>query len=256
MALSKVNIGTSPNDDTGDTIRESFTKVNLAIDEIETKMPALDTVNPTLTMHVGATGSAAQMDVVDSETGHLVASMEWYKPDQDFTFNLFDRTTGAMKAEFVMKPDGNGYIGGEQIQTTPDRASMRLNQPVNVDANDTTYVIFPLDEIVTQKGCTANASTHKILIKDTGDYTIARGVIAGFSGQEEMALMVFVNDIPYSGYPLTVQGKANNKPVSIFWADEVSLSAGDIVDIRVRNFDAGNVTFHVKRATLQVRKIA
>ena len=256
MALAKVDIGTVANDGTGDVLRDAFIKINTAIGEVDKRMPLLDPDNPTLTMHVSTAGTAAQMDVVDDETGHLVATMEWYKAAQEFTFNLFDRTTGVLKAEFEIKPDGNAYIGGEKIMTTPERASMRLNTPLNVDANDSAYVIFPLDEIVTAKGCTADAGTHKITVGSTGNYTVSRGVIAGFNGQEEMALMLFVNGNPYSTYPLTVQGKSNRKPVSIYWTDEMSLTTGDIIDIRVKNYDSGNVTFHVKRATLQVRKIA
>jgi len=256
MALQQVNIGTNPDDGTGDVLRLAFMKVNLAIADVDKKMPKLDEQNPTLSMHVGSGGTAAQMDVIDTETGHLVASMEWFKTNQDFTFNLFDRTTGALTAEFEIKPDGNAYIGGEKVLTAPERASMRLNTPVNVAADDSGYIIFPLDEVVTAKGCVANTASHDITISSTGDYTVSRGVIAGFNGQEEMALMLYVNGNPYSTYPLTVQGKANAKPVSIYWTDEVSLSKDDVIDIRVKNNDSGNVTFHVKRATLQVRKIA
>ena len=117
-------------------------------------------------------------------------------------------------------------------------------------------MVFPLDEVVTAKACTVDATAHTIKIASTGDYTVSRGVIAGFNGQEEMAIMLFVNGVEYSTYPLTVQGKSNSKPVSIYWTDEVSLSKDDVIELRVKNSDTGNVTFHVKRATLQVRKIA
>jgi hypothetical protein len=50
--------------------------------------------------------------------------------------------------------------------TTLDRASMRLNAPGNVTADDTAYIVFPLDEIVTAKGCVADAANHKITINN------------------------------------------------------------------------------------------
>jgi hypothetical protein len=259
MALDEINIGVAANDGTGDDLRTSFIKTNLAIEEIGRKMDELDADNPTIPMHVSAAGTAAQMEVIDDETGHLVATMEWYKATQEFAFNLFDRTTGVLKAEFEIKPTGKAYLGGKEIlvegTATHNRASMRLNSPSNVTATDIDYVKFPLDEVVSEAGCTASAANHNITIGATGSYAVTRGIIAGFNSGEELAIMVFINNNPYSTYPLTVQGRSNSKPVSVFWTDEVPLTTGDVVDIRVKNYDTGSVTFHVKRATLQVRKL-
>jgi hypothetical protein len=106
MALDLIDIGTAADDGTGDDLRTSFIKTNLAITEIENKMPVLDKDNPSLEMHVSTTGLAAQMQVIDDETGHLVATMEWHKASQEFIFSLFDKNTGALKSGFSAMPDG------------------------------------------------------------------------------------------------------------------------------------------------------
>ena len=117
MALEDINIGTNPDDGTGDKLRNAFIKINTAIDEIENKMPLLDKDNPLFDMEVSAIGSAAMMRVIDKETGHLVATMEWLKAEQEFVFNLLDKNTGLSKATFEIKPDGKAYIGGIEMLT-------------------------------------------------------------------------------------------------------------------------------------------
>jgi len=134
------------------------------------------------------------------------------------------------------------------------KASMRLSAPVDVVGVDTAYALFPMDQVVSQNECVADAATHSITVNKAGNYYISRGIVAGFNGSEEMALMLHVNDVAYSTYPLTLQGRSNTKPVTMYWTDEVTLNTGDKVDLRVKNFDTGSVTFHVKRATLQVKK--
>lgn len=76
--------------------------------------------NPTMKMSVKAPGIAAQMQVVDDQTYHTVASMEWLKTTQEFIFTLMDRITGTAKAIFEVKSDGHAYIGGKKIANEDD----------------------------------------------------------------------------------------------------------------------------------------
>ena len=75
--------------------------------------------NPAVELIAEPTSTAAQMQVVDKETGRMAASMEWFKATQEFVFTLFDTATGVAKAGFELKQDGKGYIGGSEILTSP-----------------------------------------------------------------------------------------------------------------------------------------
>ena len=79
--------------------------------------------NPTMKMEVEDAGHNAQMQVLDKKTGHAVASMEWIKSTQEFSFALFDNLTGVVKATFEIKPDGKAYIGTKQVATLDDVTS-------------------------------------------------------------------------------------------------------------------------------------
>ena len=81
-------------------------------------MPLLDKDNPTMKLMVSDTGLAAQMQVISNS--RAVATMEWLKSTQEFMFALMDKDTGAVKADFVIKPNGHAYILGKQIATTPE----------------------------------------------------------------------------------------------------------------------------------------
>jgi hypothetical protein len=75
--------------------------------------------NPAMKMEVEAGGHSAQMQVIDKEAKHAVASMEWLKATQEFVFTLYDKTSGVAKATFEIKPDGKAYLKGKEIATVP-----------------------------------------------------------------------------------------------------------------------------------------
>jgi len=77
--------------------------------------------NPNMSMHINAAGTSAQMQVIDKATGHIVATMEYYKPDGAIMIDVADPTTGAIKNEFEIKPDGFVYINGSKIITEEHR---------------------------------------------------------------------------------------------------------------------------------------
>ena len=72
-------------------------------------------------MHINAAGDTAQMQVIDSDTGHIVSTMEYYKPDGAVMIDVADATTGVVKNEFEIKPDGFVYINGSKIITEEHR---------------------------------------------------------------------------------------------------------------------------------------
>ena len=80
-------------------------------------MPMLDKDNPAMKMHVSASGAAAQMQVIDDETGHLVAEMSWMKGTQEFALMINERTTGVLKSSFVINANGETYISGSKAMT-------------------------------------------------------------------------------------------------------------------------------------------
>ena len=157
-----------------------------ALKDLQTYLEAnlmhnLDPDNPTMPMHVSATGTAAQMQVVDDETNHIVATMTWHKPTQTFTFALFDKDTGARKIEFLMSPDGRIYMNQHQIFNQSDLGDIH------------TYVA---GKTLTEK--LMELKTQVDTLSHATSTTIAEPVIAGaipVSGDEGGFVMVFLKDM-------------------------------------------------------------
>jgi len=66
--------------------------------------------NPNMSMHINAAGDSAQMQVIDTATGHIAATMEYYKPDASFRFDLAHPISGAIINEFAFRQDGKMYV--------------------------------------------------------------------------------------------------------------------------------------------------
>ena len=77
--------------------------------------------NPSMEMAVEAAGISAQMSVHDVETNRLVATMEWLKSTQTFSFVLLDRNTGVVKNSLDMKQDGTSVLHGGIVLTEENR---------------------------------------------------------------------------------------------------------------------------------------
>jgi len=128
------------------------------------------------------------------------------------------------------------------------KAAMRLHNAQIVSVNDTTWSVLPFDEVTVERGgFSCSTTTHSIVVPSSGLYSIHQGVDAGFPGTEELNLMSYVNGSPYSSEYLAMQGRSNNKPVSMFWESTVTLNAGDEIDIRCLNGDSGNFDLRVIR---------
>ena len=133
------------------------------------------------------------------------------------------------------------------------RASMRLGNPTSTTFDDTNWTVLPFDTVTqTKNGFVCDINNGTITVPRDGIYEVSSGVDAGFPGTEELNLMVFVNGSPYSSYPMAIQGRSNNKPVALYWESTVSLSAGDVLDIRGQNGDSGSFTCNILRMIFAV----
>ena len=140
---------------------------------------------------------------------------------------------------------------------TITRGAMRLATPTDHSFNDASYTVVDMDTVAQQSGdLSVDISTNSITVNKDGVYKVSLGVDAGFGGQEELQLMVHIDGVEYSQYPMAIQGRGANKPVSIFWENTVNLSAGDTLDLRGKNGDIGSFTLHVQRATLALEQLS
>jgi hypothetical protein len=133
------------------------------------------------------------------------------------------------------------------------RASMRLGTPVSETFDDVSWNVLPFDTVTQEKnGFVCDIGNGTITVPRDGIYEVSSGVDAGFSGQEELNLMVFVNDSAYSSQAMAIQGRTANKPVALYWESTVSLSAGDVLDIRGQNGDSGSFNCNILRMIFAV----
>ena len=133
------------------------------------------------------------------------------------------------------------------------KAAMRLATPAVQIVGDTVWVSVDCDTIVVARGgVTANTADNKITIPKTGLYIINFGIDAEFAANDELDVVGFVNNVEYSLQPAAMQGAGAGKPVNMFWQSTLPLNAGDEVDIRMRNGDAGNIDPLVRRVSFSV----
>ena len=99
------------------TIGTLFSALNVPREKYELKGN-----NPRMKMSVDAGGISAQMAVHDVETNRLVATMEWLKTTQTFSFVLLDRNTGVVKNSLDMKQDGTSTMHGSLVLTAENRS--------------------------------------------------------------------------------------------------------------------------------------
>ena len=135
--------------------------------------------------------------------------------------------------------------------------SMRLSAPDDTqDFSDVDYSIVMFDEIVEDRGLLkVNLNDNSITVKEAGLYSIEIGFCAGFPGSEELNLMTLVNDVPYSSEPAAIQGRNNNKPVSLFWKSTARLKKNQKIQLGAMNGDTGSVTPRIKRLHFEVKRV-
>jgi len=133
------------------------------------------------------------------------------------------------------------------------KAAMRLATPATQIVGDTDWVTVDCDTIVVERGgLTASTVTNEITVPKTGLYVFEFGIDAEFAANDELDLVAFVNDVQYSLEPAAMQGNGAGKPENMFWQSTVPLNAGDIIDIRMRNGDTGNVDPFIRRVSFSV----
>ena len=133
------------------------------------------------------------------------------------------------------------------------KGSLKLSGPTSLPINDTTFTLIPMDELVVERGSfDVDPAAGTITVTKDGLYEVKSGVDVAFPGTEELQLMIFVNGNPADPDNMAIQGRGNNRPVSLFWAVTTQLSAGDVVDIRAINGDSGNTTLNFIRCKLSV----
>jgi hypothetical protein len=133
------------------------------------------------------------------------------------------------------------------------RGSMRLATPYDHTFNDVDWAVINFDDTTQEKGgIVCDESTGAITVPNTNVYEICVGVNAGFSGQQELQLSVFVNGTQVHPEPLAIQGRSANKPVSLYWEASFALNAGDVVDVRGHNGDSGSFTCHIKNLAFAI----
>lgn len=135
------------------------------------------------------------------------------------------------------------------------KSAMRLAAPTTQTISDAGYTVLEFDEVTVQRGgMNADPVTNSITVASTGLYSVHVGVDGTFPGAEMLELMVFVDGVAYSPHPLILQGRANQKPVSIFWESTADLNDGASIDVRGRNGESGSFDLNLQRMYLCVIK--
>jgi len=135
------------------------------------------------------------------------------------------------------------------------KGAMRLATPATQNINDADWTVLEFDAITDERGgFICDITSNTITVPSTGLYTVNHGIDANFPGSEMIELMTYVNDVEYSPHYLILQGRNNQKPVSIFWQSTVSLTAGDVINIRCRNGESGSFDLDLQRMYVAVIK--
>jgi len=68
--------------------------------------------------------------------------------------------------------------------------------------------------------------------------------------------MYFINGNPYSAENISMEGEGASDPVVINWTSTAHLNAGDVIDLRTKNADAGsgNITVTFKRLYFAIKE--
>jgi len=131
------------------------------------------------------------------------------------------------------------------------KAAMRLSAPATQSIDDADFSVLEFDEVTVQRGgFNADPSTNSITVPSSGLYSVHIGVDGTFPGSEMLELMVFVDGAAYSPNSLVLQGRANQKPVSLYWESTVDLVAGATIDVRGRNGESGSFNLNFQRMYL------
>ena len=128
------------------------------------------------------------------------------------------------------------------------KGAMRLAAPITQNITDADFTELLFDQVTIERGgIICDPNTNSITVASSGLYTVNQGIDATFPGSEMIEVISFVNGVEYSPEYFVLQGRANQKPVSMFWQSTVSLSAGDVVTMRAKNGESGSFDLNLKR---------
>jgi hypothetical protein len=135
------------------------------------------------------------------------------------------------------------------------KGAMRLAAPATQTITDADFTVLEFDTVTDERGgFVCDPATNSITVPSTGLYTVNQGIDAIFPGSEMIEVMSFANDVEYSPEYLMLQGRANQKPVSLFWQSTVSLTAGDVINLRCKNGEAGSFDINLIRMYFAIIK--
>ena len=145
----------------------------------------------------------------------------------------------------------------KRLKSKLSLGSMRLIAPDDTQVfDDVDYSIVGFDQIVESRGdLKVSLDDDSIVVNETGLYSLEIGFCAGFPGTEELNLMTIIDGVPYSSEPAAIQGRNNNKPVSLFWKSTARIKAGQKIQLGAMNGDAGTVTPRIKRLHFEVKRV-
>ena len=134
------------------------------------------------------------------------------------------------------------------------RAAMRLSTEISQTIRSDEYQqIEGFDIVTVERGnFEADHLNNQIICNQDGLCDVTIGIDAEFSQNVELDLVIFVDGQPYSNQPASIQGRGNSKPVSLAWTSLAELSAGNVLDIRVKSADTNNVPVLFRRLYFSV----
>ena len=126
--------------------------------------------------------------------------------------------------------------------------SMRVDVPYAGVYPDDAWVKIGFDTVTNNPpDMDVNPALDSITVNRAGLYKVSLGLNAAWPVPETLGIMVFINDIEYSDRPLILAGEGGTDPISLFWSSYIPLLAGQIIDVRGRNQETGNLNASIER---------
>lgn len=159
--------------------------------------------------------------------------------------------------EFVFGSSGIVLVLGNSVGSNlAAKASMRLASPITQTFNDSVYqVIEAFDTVILERnGIVADEIANSVTVSEDGNYILRIGINFEARGSEELLVMPYVNSLPMTNNPLSIQGNGAGKPTELFWKSDKIFSAGDTITLRGKNGDNGSVDVDITRTTFAITK--
>ena len=146
----------------------------------------------------------------------------------------------------------------DKLEGPAPRATVRLANETTVTlTDDSTPIVLPIfDTIVTQRGGFGAVLNDYTLVNinapDQLSVIMTVGINVRFPGTETLELQLYKNGQPYSSADFYLRGTGDNKPNAFFWQSDITLNAGDTIDLRGRNAATGSVDITFVRTQFRI----